>query len=242
MVLLLMIPARELYPNMKDLITLRHMENMSKILLVTGSMVGFAYSMEFFIAWYSGNQYEADVFQWNRAVPPWINPRGAPYWPYFWAMVICNVVAPQFLWVKKFRQNLWIVFIIANFANVGMWFERFVIIVTSLHRDFLPGSWGFYHPTWIDMCMFAGTFGLFGTGFLLFLRFLPIIAISEVKSIMPQAHIHDPHHGGDHSAHGDTSSPMHDLEVNEQKADRGTLHGRSNDGGGGEKPWRGGNW
>ena len=154
-------------------------------------------------------------------------------------MVICNVVAPQMLWVKKFRQNLWIVFIVANFANVGMWFERFVIIVTSLHRDFLPGSWGMFHPTWIDMSMFAGTFGLFGTGFLLFLRFLPIIAMSEVKSIMPQAHIHNPHHGESQHDEGDTT--FADGHPSGTRHHTDVAHGASNDEGG-DKPWRGGNW
>src|SRR5215470_26382 len=109
MVLLLLIPARELYPNMKDFITLRHLENMAKIILVTGMMVGFAYSMEFFIAWYSGNRYEAEVFMWNRAIPPWMNPRGAPYWWCYWAMIFCNVVSPQVFWLRKCRTSpMWI--------------------------------------------------------------------------------------------------------------------------------------
>jgi molybdopterin-containing oxidoreductase family membrane subunit len=219
MVLTLAIPCRK-WLGLEDLITMRHIDNMCKIMLATGMIVSYAYAIEFFVAWYSGNQWEQFLFL-NRPL--------GPYMPYFMGMVVCNVIAPQFLWFKKFRQNLWIVFIVANFANVGMWFERFVIIVTSLHRDFLPGSWGMYYPTWIDICMFAGSFGLFFTGFLLFLRFLPIIAMAEVKSIMPQAHIHEHGHGHDavdpHHASGAVShQPTGDAAKDENK------------------PWRGGNW
>ncbi len=193
MVLLLMIPARELYPNMKDLITLRHLENMSKILLVTGSMVGFAYGMEFFIAWYSANQYEADVFLWNRVTPDWLHPRGAPYWWAYWAMIFCNVVTPQLFWFRKFRTSpLWI-FVVSAFVTVGMWFERFVIIVTSLHRAFLPSQWGMFFPTIVDILTFVGTCGIFMFLFLLFLKFLPAFAMSEIKNVTPQASPHDHH-------------------------------------------------
>ncbi len=138
--------------------------------------------MEFFIAWYSGNPYERFAFL-NRA-----------FGPFGWAysmMIGCNVITPQFFWFKWFRQNVVVVFILSIFVNIGMWFERFVIVVTSLHRDFLPSSWGYYTPTWVDMLTYLGTFGLFFTLFLLFLRFLPMIAISEVKGVTPQA---DPHH------------------------------------------------
>jgi molybdopterin-containing oxidoreductase family membrane subunit len=138
--------------------------------------------MEFFIAWYSGSPYERFAFI-NRAL--------GPYWWGYWTMITCNVLVPQLFWFKKVRSNLWIVFIMSILVNVGMWFERFVIIVISLHRDFLPANWAYFKPTWVDICTFIGTFGLFFTMFLLFIRFLPMIAISEVKGVTPQA---DPHH------------------------------------------------
>jgi molybdopterin-containing oxidoreductase family membrane subunit len=141
--------------------------------------------MEFFIAWYSGSLYEKFTFM-NRALGPFA-------WT-FWTMVFCNVIAPQFMWSKRLRTNLWFVFIIATFANAGMWFERFVIIVTSLTRDFLPSSWWTYRPTPIDIGMLAGSFGLFFTFFMLFCRFLPVVAMAEVKSVMPQAHAHPEEH------------------------------------------------
>ncbi len=195
MVLALMIPARELYPNMKDLITLRHLENMAKIILVTGSMVGFAYFMEFFIAWYSGNPYEADVFVYNRLMPPFLADafgvsRGAPYWWAYWAMIFCNVVSPQVFWMKRFRTSPLAIFIVSMAVTVGMWFERFVIIVTSLHRAFLTGEWGMFYPTPVDILTFVGTIGIFLTLFLLFLRFLPAFAMSEIKNILPEASPH----------------------------------------------------
>ena len=193
MVLLLMIPARELYPNMKDLITLRHLENMAKIILVTGSMVGFAYAMEFFIAWYSGNQYEADVFLYNRLLPTWISPRGAPYWWAYWAMIFCNVVSPQLFWFRRFRTSAFWIFVVSFLVTIGMWFERFVIIVTSLHRAFLPGQWGMFYPTPVDILTFVGTIGIFLFLFLLFLKFLPAFAMSEIKNVTPQASPHDHH-------------------------------------------------
>jgi molybdopterin-containing oxidoreductase family membrane subunit len=190
MVLTLAIPARQFF-GLKDLITLRHIDNMCKVLLGTGLIVGYAYGVEFFTAWYSGQHYEKFTFL-NRALGP-----------YSWAfglMVFCNVVAPQLLWVPKFRRNLWVVMFVAMCVNVGMWFERFVIIVTSLYRDFLPSSWWIYKPTWVDIGMLAGSFGLFFTLFLLFVRFLPVVAMAEVKTVMPEAHIHPERHdelGGD---------------------------------------------
>ncbi len=160
--------------NLHDLITLKHLENMNKIILVTGSIVGYAYATEFFIAWYSGNGYERFTFI-NRAFGPY-------YWAY-WTMISCNVLIPQLYWFKRMRTSIPVMFIISITTNIGMWFERFVIIVTSLHRDFLPSSWGYFKPTWVDMCTFTGTIGLFLTLFLLFARFLPMIAISEVKGV-----------------------------------------------------------
>jgi len=179
MVLMLIVPARAWF-GLKDLVTIRHLENMNKIMLATGSMVGYAYMIEFFMAWYSGNGYEQFAFI-NRAFGPYA-------WAY-WTMVTCNVVAPQMFWFKKIRTTPWMMVIVAVFINIGMWFERFVIVVTSLGRDFLPSSWGLFKPTAIDMAMLVGSFGLFFTLFLLFCRYLPVVAMAEVKSVMP----HDSH-------------------------------------------------
>jgi Ni/Fe-hydrogenase subunit HybB-like protein len=181
MVLSLMIPLRTLC-HLQEVVTIRHVDLMCKVILATGSMVGYAYGMEFFIAWYSGNPYELYAFK-NRAFGPY-------FWAY-WTMVLCNVISPQLFWFKWCRTTPWFVFIVSIFVNIGMWFERFVIIVTSLHRDYMPSNWAYFIPTWVDIWTFAGTFGLFLTLFLLFMRFLPMIAISEVKGVTPQA---DPHH------------------------------------------------
>ena len=198
MVLTLLIPFREIY-NLHDLVTDKHIDNMCKIILLTGSLVGYAYSMEFFIAWYSGNPFEIYAFT-NRAF--------GPYWWAYWAMITCNVAAPQLFWFKYCRQNPWVVLAIGMFPNTGMWFERFVIIVTSIHRDFLPSSWGYFSPTWVDITLFIGTIGLFVFLFLLFVRFLPIINMFEVKGITPQA---DPHSSEDH--HSPSSIPQNASEV-----------------------------
>jgi molybdopterin-containing oxidoreductase family membrane subunit len=187
MVLTLMIPARK-WLGLHELITLNHLDNIAKILLLTGTMVGYAYGMEFFIAWYSGVEYEQFAF---------INRAFGPYWWSYWIMVSCNVISPQFFWFRSLRRNPTVLFVISIFVNIGMWFERFVIAVTSLTRDFLPSSWGYFSPTLIDILTYAGSFGLFFTFFLLFCRFLPILAISEVKGVMPEA---NPHHG--HAGHG----------------------------------------
>jgi molybdopterin-containing oxidoreductase family membrane subunit len=183
MVLSLAIPARELW-GLKNFITMRHIENMCKIVLLTGSMVGYAYAMEFFMAWYSGEVYESFAFI-NRAF-------GQYAWAY-WIMVSCNVICPQLFWFKAVRRNVWVIFIITLFVNLGMWFERFVITVTSLANDFLPSSWGWFQPTWVDVMTFVGSFGLFMTLFLLFIRFLPVLAVSEIKGVMPEANPHAQH-------------------------------------------------
>ncbi len=174
MVLTLMIIARKTM-RLEDYITMRHVEIMAKLVLATGSLVGLAYGTEFFVAAYSANPYEQFVFI-NRAFGPFA-------WAY-WTMVSCNVIAPQLFWFKGVRTNLAAVFVLSLFVNVGMWFERFVIIVTSLHRDYLPSSWADYSPTTIELATFAGSFGLFFTCFLLFCRFLPVIAIGEVKAVV----------------------------------------------------------
>jgi molybdopterin-containing oxidoreductase family membrane subunit len=163
--------------NLEHLITLKHLENMNKVILVTGWVVGLAYGTEFFIAWYSGNPYEKFTFI-NRAFGPYA-------WAY-WTMISCNVISPNFFWFKKLRNSIPVMFVLSLVVNVGMWFERFVIIATSLHRDFLPSSWGYFRPTIVDICTFIGTIGLFLTLFLLFCRFLPIIAISEVKGVLAE--------------------------------------------------------
>ena len=183
MVVTLLVPARQFF-GLKHLITRRHIENMNKIMLATGSMVGYAYATEFFIAWYSGNLTEGFVFV-NRAF--------GPYWWSYWTMVSCNVLVPQLFWFRFFRTNLAATVVICLLINVGMWFERFVIVVTSLHRDFLPSSWGMYIPTWVDVLTFLGSLGLFFFMFLLFCRYAPFVAMAEVKQVMPQAH---QRHGG----------------------------------------------
>ncbi|MDX9758862.1 MAG: NrfD/PsrC family molybdoenzyme membrane anchor subunit [Bacteroidota bacterium] len=190
MVLTLAIIARRVF-HLENLITIDHFEKMNKIILVTGSMVGYAYIMEFFIAWYSGNIYEVFTFV-NRGF-------GNYAWAY-WIMFLCNVITPQLFWFRKFRRSIPIMFTLSIFVNIGMWFERFVITVTSLSRDFLPSSWDYYAPTAWDVLTFVGSFGLFFTLFLLFLRFLPMIAISEVKGVMPEADPHHYEHGDAHDA------------------------------------------
>jgi molybdopterin-containing oxidoreductase family membrane subunit len=182
MVLTLLIPVRKLC-GLEEIITVRHIELMSKVLLATGSMVGYAYAVELFTAYYSGNPYEMATFK-NRMVGPYA-------WAY-WTMITCNVILPQLFWFKKIRTNLVAVFILSICVNIGMWFERFVIVVTSLHRDFLPANWGFYSPTWVELLTLAGSFGFFLTLFLLFVRFVPLVAMAEVKSVIPQADPHDP--------------------------------------------------
>ena len=195
MVLTLMLPARAIY-GLHDLITPKHVDVMCKIILLTGTIVGYAYCMEFFTAAYSGNPYETWLFLRNRMADPYIfsklyNVPVAPYWWAYWAMMSLNVISPQIFWFPKMRYNIYVVFAVCMCVNAGMWFERFVIIVTSIHRDFIPGAWGMFHPTWVDIWTFTGTFGLFLSLFLLFIRFLPMIAISEVKGVLPEA---DPHY------------------------------------------------
>lgn len=184
MVLTLAIIARKFY-NLDNIITLNHFDKMAKIMLLTGSIVGYAYAMEFFIAWYSGNIFENFTFT-NRALGPYA-------WAY-WTMITCNVIVPQFFWFKKLRKNVKFLFVASILVNIGMWFERFVITVTSLSRDFLPSAWDYYSPSIIDIMIFIGSFGLFFTGFLLFIRFLPIVSMTEVKGVLPQA---DPHYHGE---------------------------------------------
>jgi len=182
MVLTLMLVARRVM-RLENYITKLHVGAMCKLIIAMGGVVGLAYGTEFFIAWYSGNEFERFVFV-NRALGPFA-------WAY-WIMVGCNVVVPQFFWSRRIRANLAAVFALSILINVGMWFERFVIIVTSLHRDFLPSSWASYSPTLIEVVTLVGSFGLFFTLFLLFCRFLPVIAIGEIKGVLNHARREEP--------------------------------------------------
>jgi len=161
--------------NFENYITMFHIESMNKIIIVTGSIVGVAYLTELFIAWYSGAEYEQYAF---------LNRVSGPYWWAYWTMMTCNVISPQLFWFKKIRTSIAASWILSIVVNIGMWFERFVIIVTSLHRDYLPSSWTMFYPTWVDVAIFVGSIGLFFTLFLLFLRFLPAIAMAEVKLLV----------------------------------------------------------
>ncbi|MBK7962595.1 MAG: polysulfide reductase NrfD [Bdellovibrionales bacterium] len=175
MVVTLMTLVRIGFPQFKDYITIDHMEVMNKIIMTTGLMVGYAYAAEFFIAWYSGNQYERFVFV-NRAFGPY-------GWAY-WVMVSCNVIIPQIFWFRWARRTIPVMFVVSIFVNIGMWFERFVITVTSLHRDFLPSNWGMYAWSFWDGAVLFGSFGMFLTLFLLYLRVFPAISIAEIKPVM----------------------------------------------------------
>ena len=184
MVVTVLVFVRKIF-DLENIITMDHLEKMNKVILATGMMVGYAYGMEFFIAWYSGVQAEQFVFV-NRAFGPYA-------WAY-WIMVSCNVIFPQLFWFKKFRRSIPVMMVIVILVNVGMWFERFVITVTSLHRDFLPSSWAYYTPTLYDFGILIGSFGLFFTLVILFTKTLPVVSISEVKAVAEGAQ--PSHHGG----------------------------------------------
>lgn len=181
MVLILCIPLRVWY-NMKDFITDTHLVYMGKIMLATGMIVVYGYAMELYFAWYSASQYEWFMML-NRI---WYG----PYWWSYWMLILCNGASIQLLWFKRFRESAFWLFMISIVVSVGMWLERFVIIVTSLNRDFLPSSWAMYSPTIIDLSMFVGTIGFFFTLLFLFVRFLPIISIFEVRTLLPDANVH----------------------------------------------------
>ncbi len=174
MVLTLLVIARKVM-NYQDFITIGHLEAMCKVVMLTGTMVGLAYITEFFVAAYSGVEYEQYAF---------INRATGPYWWAYWSMMSCNLIAPQVFWFKWARTTPWFIFMLSVVVNVGMWFERFVIIVTSLHREYLPSGWVMYSPTRIEIGIFLGTFGLFFTCFFLFSKFLPVINMSELKAIL----------------------------------------------------------
>lgn len=176
MVSMCLIILRRMF-HLERIITIGHVEIMNKLIVVTGLMVSYAYVIETFIAWYSGIAEER-FFVLNRAM--------GPYALFFWIMISCNVAFPQLFWFRAIRRNLWLVFPIVVLVNVGMWMERFVIIVTSLHRDFIPAMWGMYRPTWVDYGLLLGSFGFFFMMLLLFVRFLPAITISELKNVLPR--------------------------------------------------------
>jgi Ni/Fe-hydrogenase subunit HybB-like protein len=189
MVLTLTIPLRALY-NIKDFITMRHVENMAKVMLVTGLIVVYGYMSEAFFGWYSGNELERFMLK-NRTY----------YGPYawsYWLLLLCNFIVPQLMWSKKLRNNVVAVFIVCMFINVGMWLERFVIIVTSLHRDFMPSSWEMYYPTIWDYLTLAGTIGIFVTLIFIFVRVLPLISIFEMRTLLPEATPKHAPEGGSH--------------------------------------------
>lgn len=186
MVVTLMTLVRIGIPQFKDYITIDHMEVMNKIIMATGLMVGYAYASEFFIAWYSGNQYERFVF---------INRAFGPYGWSYWIMVCCNVIIPQVFWFKSLRRSIPVMFVVSIFVNIGMWFERYVITITSLHRDFLPSNWGQYAWSFYDAAVLFGSFGMFLTLFLLYLRLVPAVSIAEVKPVLP---VGRDGHGGQH--------------------------------------------
>ncbi len=179
MVLTLAIPIRKFY-HLEDLITLRHLDNMGKVMLATGLIVAYGYSMEIFMSWYSASHWES-FMMWNRM----FGPMG---WSY-WVLITCNIALPQLLWLRSLRVNPARLFIMSLIVNTGMWFERFVIVVTSLYRDFLPSSWGSYKATRWDYATFGGTLGLFTALFFLFVRLLPMIPMSELRLMLPQAKV-----------------------------------------------------
>ena len=174
MVQTLMLITRKVL-NLEEYITIGHIESMNKVILATGTIVGTAYLTELFIAWYSGYLYEQFAF-YNRVF--------GPYWWSYVGMMSCNVLSPQIFWIKKFRRSIFVTFVMSIFVNIGMWFERFVIIATTLARDYLPSSWSYYYPTWVEVGLFTGTLGLFFTLYLIFSRVAPVIAVAEVKAIL----------------------------------------------------------
>ncbi|MFY9530626.1 MAG: NrfD/PsrC family molybdoenzyme membrane anchor subunit [Candidatus Acidiferrales bacterium] len=174
MVLTLAIPIRKYY-HLEDFITMRHLDNMAKVMLATGLIVAYGYMMETFMAFYSGNQFDKYMI---------VNRMAGPYAVVYWLLILCNIAIPQALWASKVRRNVLALFVISIVVNVGMWLERFVIVVTSLHRDFMPSAWGMYYPTRWDWATYAGSIGLFLTLLYLFIRYLPLISIFEMRTLV----------------------------------------------------------
>jgi Ni/Fe-hydrogenase subunit HybB-like protein len=182
MVMTLAIPIRKFY-NLEDFITMRHLGNMAKVMLATGLIVAYGYMMETFMAFYSGNPFDRFLI---------INRMTGPYAFFYWMLIACNIVIPQIMWLRSVRNNVAILFVISLVVNVGMWLERFVIVVISLHRDFLPSSWGMYYPTRWDWATYVGTIGLFLTLLFLFIRFLPVISIYEMRTLVEETDEENP--------------------------------------------------
>ncbi len=176
MVMTLAIPIRRFY-KLEDFITMRHLDNMAKVMLATGLIVAYGYMMETFSAFYSGDMYDKYML---------INRMTGPYAPAYWSLILCNIAIPQLLWSRRVRANVPLLFALSLVVNVGMWLERFVIVVTSLHRDFMPSAWGMYAPTRWDWATYVGTIGLFVTLLFLFIRYLPMISISEMRTLIHQ--------------------------------------------------------
>jgi molybdopterin-containing oxidoreductase family membrane subunit len=197
MVMVIAIPLRIVF-GLQDLITMQHFNNMSKVILATGLMVGYGYLVEFFMAWYSGNQFEQYVML-NRAL--------GFYAPAFWVMLACNVFIPQLLWSRRIRSSIPILFVISLIVNVGMWFERFVIVVTSLHHDYVPAAWGNYYPTFFDWATYIGTIGLFFALLFLFIRVLPMISIFEMRELVAETEREEEEAQAGHGAHGIEAEP-----------------------------------
>jgi Ni/Fe-hydrogenase subunit HybB-like protein len=182
MVLSLMIPLRHFY-GLQDVITMRHLNNMAKVTLATGLIVGYGYIMEAFFGYFSADVYEKFMI-WNRMT--------GPYAMFYWTLILCNVITPQFFWFKRIRTNVFVLWCLSIVVNIGMWLERFVIVITSLHRDFLPSSWSMYWPTVWDWLTFTGTLGFFMTCIFLFIRVLPSITIFELRMLLPGARVKEP--------------------------------------------------
>ena len=176
MVMTLAIPMRAAY-GLQDFITMKHLTNMAKVMLATGMIVAYGYMTEIFMAWYSGSRFEQDMV---------VNRMTGPYASLYWGLILTNILLPQALWFRRVRSSVLLLFIVAMSVNIGMWLERFVIVVTSLHRDFLPSAWGMYYPTMWDWATFIGSIGLFLTLLFLFIRFLPVISIFEMRQILPE--------------------------------------------------------
>ena len=195
MVMTLMVPARRVM-RLKHVVTARHLEAMCKIMLVTSLIVGYGYLMEHFLSWYSGNKYDFYQYANRRGIlyDGFASAARDPYIPIFWLMVTCNVVIPSLFWTRWARRNVYVMWVVSILINVGMWCERFVIVVISLHRDFLPSAWAIYKPTWVDLTLLFGTICFFGTLFLLFLKFIPAVGVQEVKELRHELHKEHAHH------------------------------------------------
>ena len=175
-----------LFRSMEGFITDKHVDNMAKVIITTGLIVAYGYLLEVFMAWYSGEKYERFMM---------LNRFYGPYAAFYWALIICNVIIPQMLWIDGIRKNHVILWIITIIVNIGMWLERFVIIVMGLHRDFMPSSWAMYYPKFWDIATFVGSIGLFFTLLFLFIRTLPMIAIFEMQTLVKENKKEVTHHG-----------------------------------------------